>query len=67
MRFAQEAAINVFSNIRPYLDDQAMRSVVLPKAKALFSKATQVRVSNIFFFLPTSTDARLLQINQAIL
>jgi len=42
----QEAAINVFSNIRPYLDDQAMRALVLPKAKALFTKATQVRVSD---------------------
>ena len=40
----QEAAINVFSTIKKYLDDHTMRKLVLPKAKALFTKSTNVRV-----------------------
>ncbi|ELU03322.1 hypothetical protein CAPTEDRAFT_140753, partial [Capitella teleta] len=39
----QEAAISVFSTIKKYLDDQTMRKLVLPKAKALFNKSTNVR------------------------
>ncbi len=41
----QEAAIGVFSVIKRYLDDQTMRKLVLPKAKGLFQKSTNVRVS----------------------
>lgn len=40
-----EAAIGVFSIIRKYMDDQTIRKLVLPKAKALFSKSNNVRVS----------------------
>lgn len=43
----QEAAISVFSTIKKYLDDQTMRKLVLPKAKSLFHKSTNVRVSSI--------------------
>ena len=41
----QEAAISVFSTIKKYLDDQIMRKLVLPKAKSIFTKSTNVRVS----------------------
>ena len=41
----QEAAIGVFSIMRQYMDNQSIRSLVLPKAKALFLKSTNVRVS----------------------
>ena len=47
--FFQEAAINVFSNIKKYLDDQTMRKLVLPKAKGIFLKSTNIRVG--FFVL----------------
>jgi SCY1-like protein 2 len=40
-----EAAIGVFGVMRKYMDDQAIRKLVLPKAKALFNKSTNVRVS----------------------
>ena len=43
--FKQEAAINVFSTIKKYMDDQTMRKLVLPKAKILFTKSNNVRVS----------------------
>jgi len=40
----QEAAINVFSTIKRYINDQTIRKLVLPKAKSLFTKSTNVRV-----------------------
>lgn len=40
-----EAAISVFTYIRQYVDEQNIRKMVLPKAKALFNKTTNVRVS----------------------
>jgi len=43
----QEAAINVFSTIKRYINDQTIRKLVLPKAKSLFTKSTNVRVSFI--------------------
>lgn len=42
---SQEAAINVFSTIKRYINDQTIRKLVLPKAKSLFTKSTNVRVS----------------------
>ena len=45
----KEAAINVFSVIKSYLDDQTMRRLVLPKAKGLFRKSTNVRVRTSSF------------------
>ena len=40
----QEAAINVFSTMKKYINDQTIRKLVLPKAKSLFTKSTNVRV-----------------------
>jgi len=41
----QEAAINVFSTIKKYLNDDTMTKLLLPKAKSLFTKSSAVRVS----------------------
>ena len=46
----QEAAINVFSTIKKYINDQTIRKLVLPKAKSLFTKSTSVRVGSVVFF-----------------
>jgi len=46
--FAQESSINIFGTIRKYLDDQAIRNIVLPNAKSLFYKSSSVRVSSLF-------------------
>lgn len=40
----QEAAINVFAFIKQYTDNQTIRKILLPKAKTLFLKSTNVRV-----------------------
>ncbi|XP_063416116.1 SCY1-like protein 2 isoform X4 [Mytilus trossulus] len=41
---AQEAALNAIGMVKEYLDDSFMKMLVLPRAKALFYKATNVRV-----------------------
>lgn len=50
--FVQEAAISVFSSIKKYIDDETMKRLVLPKAKALFLKSTNVRVCENTLFPP---------------
>ena len=40
----QEAAINVFSTIKKYMNDETMTKLLLPKAKSLFTKSSAVRV-----------------------
>jgi len=44
----QEAAINVFSTIKKYLDDDTMTKLLLPKAKSLFTKSSAVRVRSVY-------------------
>ncbi|CAG2229316.1 SCYL2 [Mytilus edulis] len=39
-----EAALNAIGMVKEYLDDSFMKMLVLPRAKALFYKATNVRV-----------------------
>ncbi|XP_060082197.1 SCY1-like protein 2 [Ylistrum balloti] len=41
---AQEAALNAIGIIKEYLDDSVMRNMVLPRAKALYHKGSNVRV-----------------------
>jgi len=41
----QDAAIKALGMIQTYLSDAAIRNLVLPKAKALFTKSTCVKVS----------------------
>jgi len=47
----QEAAINVFSTIKKYLDDDTMTKLLLPKAKSLFTKSSAVRVSITYLYI----------------
>jgi len=49
-----EAAIGVFAIMRQYMDDQTIRKLVLPKAKSLFSKSTNVDVRIFIFFISFS-------------
>ncbi|RUS84700.1 hypothetical protein EGW08_007528, partial [Elysia chlorotica] len=41
---AQEAALNAVAVIREHLDDNILRKVVLPKAKSLFFRSSNVRI-----------------------
>ncbi|ESO87504.1 hypothetical protein LOTGIDRAFT_127669 [Lottia gigantea] len=41
---AQEAALSAFSVIKEYLDDNIIRKMVLPRAKSLFYRSTNVRL-----------------------
>lgn len=40
----KEAALNAIGIIKEYLDDSVMRNMVLPRAKALYHKGSNVRV-----------------------
>ncbi|XP_050401099.1 SCY1-like protein 2 [Patella vulgata] len=41
---AQEAALSAFSVIKEYLDDNIIRKMVLPRAKSLFYRSTNVKL-----------------------
>jgi len=41
----QEAALNAIGIIKEYLDDSVMRGMVLPRAKALYHKGSNVGVN----------------------
>jgi hypothetical protein len=49
----QDAAVSALCTIQKYLSDAAIRNLVLPKAKALFTKSTSVKVH---FRIWTSVD-----------
>jgi len=43
----QESSINIFGSIRTHLDEQAVRNIVLPNAKALFYRSSSVLVRRL--------------------